>query len=113
MSLECCDKDGQPSAGILAVVPGMGSTDAELGRAGTIAVFEPSGRDETESMLPYLLMIPRFAFLTRSYSVLFSPFALAPLTVHFLFSPLSPPRFLYPSSHVHTPLNIGVSQVVQ
>lgn len=113
MSLECCDKDGQPFAEILAAVPGMGSTDAELGRAGTIAVFEPSGRDETDSMLPHMLMIPRFAFLTRFYSVFFSPFALAPSTVHFLFSRLSPPQFLYPFSHAHIPLNNEVSQVIQ
>ena len=53
MSLECCDKDGQPSAIILVVVPGMGSADAELGHAGTVAVFEPFDKDETEPMLSH------------------------------------------------------------
>lgn len=58
MSSEYCDKDGQPSARILIIVPGMGSVDAELGHARIVAIFEPSYRDKTEPMLSELLMIP-------------------------------------------------------
>lgn len=83
--------DRQSFAGIPTAVPGMGSADVELGRAGTVAVFEPSDRDETDPMLPQLLMIPRFAFLAHPHSILFSHFASALPTVRSLFSPFSPP----------------------
>lgn len=105
MSLECCDKDGQPFIRILVAVPGMGSADIELGRAETVAVFKPSDRDETELMLPHPLMIPQFDFLTRSHSIFSSPFASSLPTVHSLFSPFSPPRFLYLSSSIYNLLN--------
>ena len=39
MLSECCDKDGQPSTGILVAVLGMGNADAGLGRAGTVVAL--------------------------------------------------------------------------
>lgn len=72
MSLEYCNKSGQPSAGILAAVLGMRSAEAELGHVGVVVAYGLSSRDEAEQMLPH------FVFPTRSHFVLSSPSASAP-----------------------------------
>ena len=103
MLWECCDRGGQPSAGILVVDPEMGDAEIEPGCAGTVVISELWGKGGIELMFRPLLRVPQLAFPTRSRSGLSVPFVSALPAVHFLSLPISPFRFLYLASPAHTP----------
>ena len=48
MLWECCDRGGQPSAGILVVDPGMEDAEVEPGCAGIVVISELWGKGGTE-----------------------------------------------------------------
>ena len=83
MFWECCDRGGQPSAGILAAALGLGGVEVEPGCVGTVVVSELWGKGGTELIFRPSLKILQFAFPTRSLSGLSVPFASALSTVHF------------------------------
>ena len=108
MLWECCDRGGQPSAGILVADPETGHVEVEPGCAGTAVISELWGKGGTEPIFRPSLKILQLIFPTRSLSGLSVPFTSARPAVHFLFSPISPIRFLYLASPAHIPTSNSV-----
>ncbi|GAY65280.1 hypothetical protein CUMW_239880 [Citrus unshiu] len=102
MLWECCDRGGQPSAGILVADLEMGDAEVEPGCDGTAVISELWGKGGTEPIFHPSLKILQLVFPTRSLSGLSVSFTSARPAVHFLFLSISPLRFLYLASPAHT-----------